>query len=156
MGSSLFLLLLLGCEFLHVSCLYLILLPSHSAFACSEWLTWRWIIMSNLIFGVNFSNQFKFFKLIENFQTCSKEIFKHITRSHLFIFSSCVLFLSSLLPSTQRTKCEWKQRHLSWSVILAGCVMDTMDQCALYWLDVLAIQFNNTNDLKSNIKKLQK
>lgn len=106
MGSSLFLLLLLGCEFLHVSCLYLILLPSHSAFACSEWLTWRWIIMSNLIFGVNFSNQFEFFKLIENFQTCSKEIFKHITRSHLFIFSSCVLFLSSLLPSAQRTKCE--------------------------------------------------
>ena len=34
--------------------------------------------------------------------------------------------------------------------------MDTMDQRVLYWQDSLAIQFNNTNDLRSNTKKLQK
>ena len=39
------------------------------------------------------------------------------------------------------------QRHI-WSVTLAGCLMDTMDQRVLYWQDILAMQINNTNDLK--------
>ena len=34
--------------------------------------------------------------------------------------------------------------------------MDTLvDQRELYWQDDLAIQFDKTNDLKNNIKKLQ-
>ena len=74
---------------------------------------------------------------------------RHSSRKNwtLWKFSSLLV-----IPSAQRAKSEWKHECDS----LAECLMDTMDQRVLYWQDVLAIQFNNTNDLKSNIKKLRK
>ena len=63
MWSSLFLLLPLGCEFLKLIVSILSFYQAcHSAFACSDWLTWRWIIM----FWINFNLWCEFFKLVRN------------------------------------------------------------------------------------------
>ena len=61
MWSSLFLLLPLGGEFLKLIVSILSFYQAcRSAFACSDWLTWRWIIM----FWVKFNLWCEFFKLV--------------------------------------------------------------------------------------------
>lgn len=61
MWSSLFLLLLQGCEFLKLIVSILSFYQAcRSAFALSDWLTWRWIIMC----WVKFNLWCEFFKLV--------------------------------------------------------------------------------------------